>query len=99
MNIQCEKVIIERKPDIAIPSKMEKTSIIIDVAIPGDKRITDKEKQKTEKYQNLKKEIHRLWNLEKIDVIPVILGALGSATKNFEKFVDKGMNIGLHTEV
>ena len=44
MNIQCEKVIIERKPDIAIPSKMEKTSIIIDVTIPGDKRITDKEK-------------------------------------------------------
>ena len=64
---------MERKPDIIILNKMEKTAIIIDVAIPGDKRIIDKEKEKTEKYQNLKREIQRLWNLKKIDVIPVIL--------------------------
>ena len=63
---------MERKPDIVILNKMEKTAII-DVAIPGDKRIIDKEKEKTEKYQNLKREIQRLWNLKKIDVIPVIL--------------------------
>ena len=64
---------MERKPDIVILNKMEKTATIIDVAIPGDKRIIDKEKEKTEKYQNLKREIQRLWNLKKIDVIPVIL--------------------------
>ena len=64
---------MERKPDIVILNKMEKTAIIIDVAIPEDKRIIDKEKEKTEKYQNLKREIQRLWNLKKIDVIPVIL--------------------------
>ena len=45
------------KGDIAIVNKMEKTTIIIDVAIPGDKRIIDKEKEKIEKYQNLKREI------------------------------------------
>ena len=39
MNIQCDIVIEERKPDIVIANKMEKTAIIIDVAIPGDKRI------------------------------------------------------------
>ena len=77
---------------------MEKTAIIIDVAIPGDKRIIEKGKEKIEKYQNLKKEIQRLWNLKKIDVIPVVLGALGNVTKNFEKYVDKiGIKIDLHT--
>ena len=39
MNIQCDIVIEERKPDIVIANKMEKTAIIIGVTIPGDKRI------------------------------------------------------------
>ena len=34
---------------------MEKRAIITDVAIPGDKRIIDKEKEKIGKYQNLKR--------------------------------------------
>ena len=55
----------------------------------GDKRIIDKEKEKIEKYQNLEREILRLRNLKKIDVIPVVLGDLGSVTKNFKKYVDK----------
>ena len=45
-NIQRDNVIVERRPDIVIVKKIEKTEIIIDVAIPGDKRITDKEKEK-----------------------------------------------------
>ena len=48
MNIQCDNVIVERRPDIVIVDKTEKTAIIIDAAIPGDRRIIDKEKEKTE---------------------------------------------------
>ena len=68
MNIQCGNVIVERRPDIAIVNKMEKTAIIIDIAIPGDKTIIDKEKEKIEKYQNIKREILRLLHLTKIDI-------------------------------
>ena len=58
---------------------MEKTVTIIDVALPGDRRIK------------------RLGNLKKIDVIPVILGTLGSVTENCEKYVDEiGIEIDLH---
>ena len=39
MNIQCDNVIVERRPDIVILNKMEKTATIIDVALPGDRRI------------------------------------------------------------
>ena len=60
MNIQCDNVIVERRPDIVIVNKVEKTAIVIDVAIPGDKRMIDKEKEKNEKYQNLRREIQRL---------------------------------------
>ena len=85
MNTQCDRIIVERRPDIVIGNKMEKTAIVTDVAIPVDKRIIDKQTEKIEKYQNLKREIQRLWNLKKIDVIPMVLGLLGSVTKNFEK--------------
>ena len=57
MNIQCDNIIAKRKPDSANVNKLENAAIIIDVAIPGEKRITDKEKDKTEKCQNLKGEI------------------------------------------
>ena len=53
-------IIVERRPDIAIVNKIEKTAIIIDVAVPGDKRIIDKEKEEIEKYQYLKREIQKL---------------------------------------
>ena len=97
MNIKCDNVIVERRPDVVIVNKTEKRAILIDIAIPGDKIIIDKEKEKIEKYQNVKREIQRLWNLKKIDVIPVVLGALGSFTKNFEKYLDKiGIKIDLH---
>ena len=98
MNIQSDNVILERRPNIAIANKMEKTAIIIDVAIPGDKQIIHKEKDKIEKYQNLKREIQWLWNLKKIDVISVMLWTLGSITKNFEKYRDNiGFKVDLHT--
>ena len=84
MNVQCDNVIVEWRPAIVIVNKMEKTEIIIDVAIPRDKRTISKENEKIEKYQNLKREILRLWNIKKIDVIPVVLGALGRVTENFE---------------
>ena len=74
MNIQFDNVTMERRPDIVTDNKMDKTAIIIDVAVPGDKKIIDKEKEEIQKQQNLKREIQRLWNLKKIDVIPVVLG-------------------------
>ena len=67
--------------------------------MPGDKRIIYKEKDKIEKCHSLKREIQRLWDLKKIDVIAVVFQALGSVTKNFEKYVDKiGIKVDLHTE-
>ena len=60
MNMQCDNIIAESRPDIVIVTKMEKTEIFIDVAIPKDRRIIDKEKEKIEKYHNLKGQIPRL---------------------------------------
>ena len=45
-----------RRPDIILVSN-NKVCTIIDVAIPGDKRVSKKETEKVEKYQDLRWEI------------------------------------------
>ena len=86
------------KPDIAIANKMKKAVIIVDVAIPGEKKIIDKEKKGIQQYWKLKREIQRLWNIKEIDVVSVALRIPGSITGEFEKYVDKiKIKIKLHT--
>ena len=78
-----------RRPDLIVVDKHTKSASIIDIAIPGDKRILEKEREKIEKYQGLKREIRRLWNLKRIEVIPIVLGALGSVSKNLVHYISK----------
>ena len=47
--IQCNREIIARKPDIILVDKENKLTKIIDVAIPGDARVVEKEREKIEK--------------------------------------------------
>ena len=48
--------------------------------MPGDARVEDKEKEKVEKYQDLARELHRLWETL-VNKIPVVVGALGAVAK------------------
>ena len=57
--------------------KSNKSCHIIGVAIPEDRRVRQKEFEKTEKYQNLARELRRMWEV-KTNVIPIVLGALGT---------------------
>ena len=52
-----------RRPDIAIIDKVKKEEMIIDVAIPGDTRVCDKEQEKIEKCSLFKDKIARLWQM------------------------------------
>ena len=89
INIQCDNVIEARRPDIVIVEKKEKSCLIIDIAVPGDVRVYEKEQEKVEKYQDLKREIGRLWQMRKVQVIPVVVGSLGSVSKYFGLWLDK----------
>ena len=46
--IQCDREIEARKADIAVVKKNERSYAIIDIAIPGDIRVSKKEKVKIE---------------------------------------------------
>ena len=95
--IQCDRPVEHRKPDIVVLEKEKKKCIIIDVAIPGDNRIRKKEKEKIEKYQELKNEITKMWRMKTVIVIPVVIGALGAVTKRIEGWIDK-MELNIRVE-
>ena len=98
INIQCDNIIGARRPDLILVDKKAKSCVIIDVAIPGDCRIREKEIEKIEKYQNLKKELKRLWSLKKVEVVPVVVGALGCISKGFSGWMDTlgiKLNVGM----
>jgi hypothetical protein len=60
--------------------------MIIDVAISGDRNVIKKEAEKIFKYKDLTIEIQRMWNV-KTRVIPVIIGATGTISKSFRKYM------------
>ena len=64
--IQCNREIKTKKPDIDAVIKNERSYVIIHIAIPGDIRVSKKEKEKIERYQELKREIERIWNIESL---------------------------------
>ena len=73
---------------------------MIDVAIPGDDRVKDKELEKVEKYQLLKDEIAKVWRVRKVIVIPVVIGALGAVSVRSEiKEYMKRMGVNVKLEV
>ena len=56
----------------------------MDIAILGDSRIHEKELEKIEKYQDLKWEIRRMWDIKNMDVVPVVVGPLEVLPRNLE---------------
>ena len=71
------------KPDIVVHNKSKRECIIIDIVCPFDTRIVEKEDEKVEKYQDLKYEIKKIWKCKKVTIVPIVIRALGTLSKNF----------------
>jgi hypothetical protein len=84
--IQTDHHITARRPDIIVVDKKKKETLIIDVAVPEDRNICDKEKEKITKYQDLRLEIKKLWNT-KAKVVPVVIGSLGAHTSKLNEYI------------
>ncbi|XP_053149009.1 uncharacterized protein LOC128343627 isoform X2 [Hemicordylus capensis] len=85
--LQTDKHLPHNTPDITVVEKKEKQVKIIDIAIPGDSRIEEKEIEKITKYKDLQIEIERLWQ-KKTKIIPVVIGALGAVPKDLEEHLN-----------
>ena len=76
-----------RRLDLIVIDKKEQKGIIIDIALPAAVRV--EEKEKVEKYQDLKKEIRRLWKLRNVEIVPVVIRTLGSVSGEFDRWMGK----------
>ena len=59
-----------------------RTCKIIDFTVPGDSRIEEKEKENIEKYQDLRRELQKIYNV-RVKIIPLVVGSLGAIPKQF----------------
>ena len=87
--IQTDNKVEHNKPDIVVLDKIERKCLIIDVACPFDTRVKGKEEEEIENYQELKREFKWIWKLRRVTVVPVIIGALGTASKDIEKWLEE----------
>jgi hypothetical protein len=71
---------------IIIRDNEKGTRMLIHVAISGERNVIKKEAEKILKYKDLTTEIQRMWNV-KTKMIPVIIGAIGTISKSFRKYV------------
>ena len=76
------------KPDIVIRNIKNKSALVIDISVPNDFGINRAEREKITKYQDLKHALKDEWELEEIEVIPIIIGATGLMKDNLQKYLD-----------
>jgi hypothetical protein len=70
--VQIDETISNNKPYIVISDNVKGTCMLIDVAVPGDRNVIQKEFDKILKYKYLTIVTQRMWNL-KTRVILVII--------------------------
>ena len=79
-----DREVTANRAEIIIKNKKEKTCTLIDVTIPADRNVVQKEVEKMLKCKSLCIEIQRMWNL-KCTIVPVIIGATGIVTRSLKK--------------
>ena len=93
-SIQTHHVKEARRPDLVLVDKKERICKVTDFAVPGDSRTEEKEKDKLEKYQDLGRELQKIWNV-KVKIIPLVVGSLGAIRKQFgNRLKQIGITIG-----
>ena len=77
--VHTDREVTANRPDVIIKNKKEKTCTLIDVAIPADRNVAQKEEEKKLKYKSLCIEIQRMWSLK------CTIGATGIVTRSLRK--------------
>ena len=88
-SIQTDKEIRANRPDIIFVDKRERTVMFIDVTIPNDHNIIQKKLEKIEKYTDLGIEIKELWNMQRVDIVPIVIGCTGVVDNSFVRYLGK----------
>ena len=61
----------------------------MDIAPPWDHRVYENDGEKIDIYKDLKREIGRLWVIRHLEVVPVVVGALGVVSSRLDAWLEK----------
>ena len=78
--LSTDRPIGANRPDIVIKDKLARKAYVIDISCPCDTNVFKKENEKIAKYQGLRAELQKMWNMD-CTVIPVVVGGLGAVTR------------------
>ena len=81
--IQTDEEIEHRRPDIVVIDKEKREFKIIDIAVLGDQNIKVKELEKITKYQDLRLQGQKMWDV-KSTVTPIVAGVFGTVSEELE---------------
>ena len=77
-HIHTDYIVEAQRPDLVVVDKERSYKIIS----PGDSTIEEKEKYKSEKFQDFGRELLKIWNI-KVKIISLVVGSLGTIPKQF----------------
>ena len=86
-DINTDRLISARRPDLIIINKKKRTCKIVDFAVQADHRIKLKECEKKDKYLELARELIKPWNMQ-VTIIPIVIGAFETVTKGLLKVLE-----------
>lgn len=87
-----DRTVHHNRPDIVFHNKHTKEVYLIDIAVPNTHNITTTSQEKIRKYEELKIEIKRIWDAEKISIVPIIISTTGIVPNSLQKNLE---SIGL----
>ena len=76
-NIQTNHVVEHRWPNVVVLDKADSCHLV-EIAVPANSRVDAREKEKIQKFQDLVRELRKVWEV-KVKVVPVVEGTIPRA--------------------
>lgn len=91
-----DHTIYNNRPDITLVDKTKKHTFIIDIAVPNTNNIQKTISEKIRKYTELQEEITRVWKMNRVTIVPIIISTTGLVPKQiFNSFA--ALNLSKYT--
>lgn len=72
-----DHTIYNNRPDITLVDKQNRHTYIIDIAVPNTNNIQTTIAEKIRKYTELQEEIRRVWKMDKVIIVPIVISNTG----------------------
>jgi hypothetical protein len=76
-SILSDRTVVHNRPDITMVDKVNKSVILIDIAVPESRNLQSTYNGKITKYLDLVNIIKEQWRMEKVSIVPVVISATG----------------------